>query len=98
MMHLFDWVLLGTFLLTSALAVYVTIRDKAAAKRNSHRTPEASLLLLGLIGGALAEFITMLIIRHKTKHPKFMLGLPAIILLHVILAYLYFAWLRKSLI
>jgi uncharacterized membrane protein YsdA (DUF1294 family) len=47
---------------------------------------------IGLVGGALPMYITMKLIRHKTKHKKFMLGLPAEIILHVALcvAAIYF--------
>ena len=31
-----------------------------------------------MLGGSAAMFVTMLIIRHKTKHPKFMIGIPVI--------------------
>jgi len=46
-----------------------------------HRTRESTLLLLSALGGSVAMLATMLIIRHKTKHVKFMLGIPLIILL-----------------
>lgn len=40
-------------------------------------------MLLGFFGGALAEYLTMKAIRHKTLHKKFMIGLPLFILIHV---------------
>ena len=66
----------------SVVSVVVCCYDKVAAKRwTKHRTRESTLLLLSAIGGSVAMLITMLIIRHKTKHVKFMLGIPVIILL-----------------
>ena len=50
------------------------------------RTPEKTLLILSALGGSVAMLITMLLIRHKTKHVKFMLGIPIIIILQVALA------------
>ncbi len=38
----------------------------------------------GLVGGALLEFLTMKIIRHKTRHKKFMIGLPVMIIIQAI--------------
>ena len=67
----------------SLVSVIVTIKDKIAAKKGRWRTPEATLMLLGLFGGAEAMYITMNLIRHKTKHKKFMIGLPAEIILHI---------------
>lgn len=77
----------------SILAAVLTIYDKAAAKKHGFRISEATLLLCGVFFGAAAELFTMLIIRHKTRHIKFMLSLPLIILfqLVVIAAYLYFS-------
>ena len=64
----------------SLVTVIVTVYDKIAAKkRPKHRVRENTLLLLGLLGGSLAEYLTMLLIRHKTRHKKFMIGLPVII-------------------
>ena len=71
----------------SLVSAIVTVYDKLAAKkRPRHRTPEKTLLLLGFLGGAAAMYLTMLLIRHKTKHKKFMVGLPLFIVLHVLIA------------
>ena len=71
------------FVLISTITVAFTVGDKLNAKRNGRRVPEDMLLTLGLLGGALAEYITMKIIHHKTRHKKFMLGLPAEIVVHI---------------
>ena len=64
--------------------IAVTIYDKWAAKnRPKKRTRESTLLLLSALGGSIAMLLTMYGIRHKTKHIKFMLGIPLIILLQV---------------
>lgn len=64
----------------SVITIIVTVYDKIAAKkRPKHRIRENTLLLLGLLGGSPAEYLTMLVIRHKTRHKKFMIGLPVII-------------------
>lgn len=66
----------------SVLTAAVTVYDKKAAKkRPKHRVPENTLLLLAALGGSVAELFTMLKIRHKTKHKKFMIGLPVIMIL-----------------
>lgn len=71
----------------SAVAVIITIYDKFASKHlPRHRIPEKVLLITGFIGGAAAEFVTMKIIRHKTRHRIFMTGLPLMIALHIIIA------------
>ncbi len=73
-------------LIISVTAVIVTVYDKIAAKllpRN--RVPERVLLGTGIIGGATAEYLTMQLIRHKTKHKKFMTGLPLIMVMHIVI-------------
>ncbi len=73
--------LIGYLIAISVVSVVVCIYDKIAAKHNpKHRTREKTLLLLSALGGSVAMLVTMLLIRHKTKHMKFMLGIPAIIL------------------
>ena len=68
----------------SLVSAIVTTYDKIAAKKlPKYRTRERTLLLLSALGGSVAMFLTMLTIRHKTKHVKFMLGIPIIMLLQV---------------
>ncbi len=73
------------FAAISLIAVVLTVSDKIKAKRNSRRIPERVLMTVSLIGGATAMLLTMEAIRHKTKHKRFMIGLPILILLQVLL-------------
>jgi uncharacterized membrane protein YsdA (DUF1294 family) len=73
----------------SVAGVVLTVYDKIISKKNTNgrgRVPENTLMYLGVMGGALPMFITMLIIRHKTRHKKFMVGLPVMFILHIIIA------------
>ena len=76
----------------SLISVIVCIYDKKISKKNrvELRTPEKTLMLLSALGGSVAMFITMQIIRHKTKHVKFMLGIPLIIIVQVGIVFLLF--------
>lgn len=86
------WLILYLVLI-SILSVGLAVYDKAAAKRGARRVPEATLMLLGALGGAFAMFLAMQLLRHKTQHVKFMLGLPLLILSHAVLLYfLLFVW------
>lgn len=77
--------------LISFVSIFVCCYDKFAAKvAKHHRTREAFLLLLSALGGSVAMFLTMLIIRHKTKHAKFMLGIPIIMILQALAAFAIF--------
>lgn len=71
------------------IAIIVCTADKIKAQLNKWRISEKTLLAISVIGGALGMYITMLIIRHKTKHKTFMIGLPFLILVHVVAILLY---------
>jgi uncharacterized membrane protein YsdA (DUF1294 family) len=85
-------IFLAYIALISLISIAVCIYDKKISKKNKVelRTPEKSLMLLSLLGGGVAMYITMLLIRHKTKHVKFMLGIPLIIAAHAAIVYLLF--------
>ncbi len=68
----------------SLVAIFVTISDKRRAQRKKYRISEKTLLILASLGGSLAMYITMLAIRHKTKHVKFMAGIPLIMVLQAV--------------
>jgi len=72
----------------SVITVTVTVTDKIKAKKGSRRIPEKTLIILALLGGSAAEYFIMRLIRHKTLHKKFMLGLPLIIIFQLIMAVL----------
>ena len=67
----------------SLLTAAVTAADKIRAKKHRRRISERTLMLLAVLGGSAAEWITMRLIRHKTLHAKFMIGLPLIFLLQL---------------
>ncbi|MGN1328930.1 MAG: DUF1294 domain-containing protein [Eubacterium sp.] len=73
------------FCTISLISVFLTIADKFKARKNKWRIPESTLLIIGLLGGALCEYITMRLIHHKTLHKKFMIGLPGEIFFHIII-------------
>lgn len=69
----------------NVLGVSLTIYDKIASKRfRKNRIRENVLLLIGALGAAVSMYTTMKLIRHKTRHKKFMTGLPIIFFLQVV--------------
>ena len=83
-MEIYSQLLLIYLVLINLVSIIVTISDKVKAIKRKWRIPESTLLLLSALGGS----VTMLIIRHKTKHPKFMIGIPVIFALQCILVFL----------
>ena len=73
------------FTIISLFAVVFTVKDKKRAVKNKWRVKERTLFLIAFLGGALAEYVTMKAIHHKTLHKKFMLGLPTIFIFQLIL-------------
>ena len=72
-MILFFWLLF-----INCVSIFVTIHDKRAAQRGAWRVPEKTLFALCVLGGCPGVYLTMRTIRHKTKHKRFMIGIPLI--------------------
>lgn len=61
--------------------------DKYKAKKRVFRIPEATLFLVALIGGSLGSILGMLTFHHKTRHWYFVFGMPAILILQLVIAF-----------
>ena len=59
--------------------------DKWKAKRSKWRIPEATLLLLAVLGGSIGAWLGMKTWHHKTLHKKFRYGVPIIIIVQIAL-------------
>lgn len=83
-------IIIGYLLLINLVAFVMYGIDKYKAKKSKWRIPEATLLMLAAIGGAVGAWIGMQVWHHKTLHKKFRFGVPAILLLQLALVvYLY---------
>ena len=78
----------------SLLAIILTLRDKRAARKGQWRIKENTLLLVSVLGGSVAMLLIMRLIRHKTLHKKFMIGIPLIIILQI--TAVFFIWWRLT--
>ncbi|MCD7927710.1 MAG: DUF1294 domain-containing protein [Oscillospiraceae bacterium] len=67
------------------LALVLMGVDKHKARHDRWRIRESTLLLSALLGGSVGAIAGMLLFRHKTRHLKFTLGLPGILLLQLAL-------------
>ena len=77
--------LLALFLLIiNAVGFALMLADKHKAKKNLWRIPESTLMLTAAIGGSLGILMGMHLARHKTKHPKFSIGVPVIFALQIV--------------
>ena len=72
-------------LIINALAFLLMLIDKRKAQKNRWRIPEKTLLGAALIGGSLGAMAGMQLFRHKTKHMKFVIGVPVMLTGHILL-------------
>lgn len=72
-------------LLINAVGFLFMLIDKRKAKKDAWRIPEATLMGIAAIGGSLGSLIGMYQFRHKTKHKKFTIGIPTLLILHTAL-------------
>lgn len=70
-------------LIVNAVSCLLMLVDKRSAQKKLWRIPESTLLLSAAIGGSIGGLIGMYTFRHKTRHPKFTLGIPAILILQI---------------
>lgn len=73
-------------LIINALGFMLMCIDKQKAKKHAWRIPEAVLLTTAVLGGSIGVFCGMHLCRHKTKYPRFSVGVPVILVLQLILA------------
>ena len=80
--------ILFVYLLVMNVAAFLIMgADKKRAIAQKRRIPEKTLFLLALLGGSLGAYMGMQSFRHKTKHLKFTIGLPAILVVHLALGF-----------
>ena len=72
------------------ISVIVCIADKSRAKRGKWRVRENTLWMLTFLGGGAGMYLTMRLIRHKTLHKSFMIGIPLIVILQIIAVFCIF--------
>ena len=78
-------------LLINALGFLLMLIDQWKAKHNRWRIPEATLMSVAALGGSVGSLLGMYTVRHKTKHLKFTVGIPLILVAQLALA-IYLIW------
>lgn len=76
-------VILLYLLIMNAAGFLVMTLDKLFAKRNAWRVPENNLLGIAAFGGSIGVLTAMYIVRHKTRHAKFVIGVPVILIAQI---------------
>ena len=76
-------VILLYLLIMNAAGFLVMTIDKLYAKKNMWRIPERTLLGVAAFGGSIGVWAAMYTVRHKTKHLKFVIGVPVILICQI---------------
>ena len=69
--------------LINALAFSLMLADKRRARKKQWRIPEEVLMTTAALGGSLGALLGMYTVRHKTRHPKFTVGIPLLLALQI---------------
>ena len=78
--------ILGYLVLANIAGLAVMGIDKAKAIKGAWRIPEKTLFLFSLIGGSIGTWAGMYLFHHKTKHWYFVIGMPAILIIQLVIA------------
>lgn len=76
----------------NAFAIFVMYSDKKKARRGYWRIPEEKLFLIALAFGSPGILAGMKLFRHKTRHFKFVYGIPAILIIQIYILYRLIAY------
>lgn len=72
-------------IIINAIAFVLMLVDKLKARNKLWRIPETVLMGTALLGGSIGSLLGMHVWRHKTKKPKFSVGIPVILALQTVL-------------
>ena len=85
-------ILFLTYALLINLITYFTYAaDKTKARQHKWRIPERTLILLVILGGSPAALLAMKHYHHKTRHLKFKLGIPIILIIQIIIPFFLYS-------
>lgn len=88
-MHLLN-LLLIYLIFANLLSFLLMGLDKYKARKRLWRIKESTLFLTSVIGGSLGSLLGMFLFHHKTKHTKFIIGMPVILIVHISVMFLFF--------
>ena len=80
-------IFIAYLVIINIIAAAVCVADKRKAIKQKRRISEKTLFMLSIIGGSVGMYGAMQLVRHKTKHIKFVLGIPLIIIIQLVAVY-----------
>lgn len=85
-MHLL-YILIPYLIFANLLSFLLMGLDKYKARKRLWRIKESTLFLTSVIGGSLGSLLGMFLFHHKTKHTKFLFGMPVILIIHILILF-----------
>lgn len=71
----------------SLISIILVVLDKHKARKRRFRIPENVLFIFAFLGGSVAMYLTMCLVRHKTQKNSFVFGIPLIFALQCVVCY-----------
>ncbi|MCD7729894.1 MAG: DUF1294 domain-containing protein [Oscillospiraceae bacterium] len=89
-------IIIAYFIIINIIGWVLPYLDKRRAQKGKWRIREKTLFIVSALGGSVAMLASMKKYRHKTRHKRFMVGIPCIIFLQILLigAAVYFLGIR----
>lgn len=84
--------LLSYLIIINILGIVFMGIDKRRAKAGRWRIPEGTLILIAFLGGSIGIYLGLKIFHHKTRHFKFKVIVPVLLLIQATLI----AWLFSN--
>ena len=75
-------------IIINIIGLFSMLIDKRRAIKKIWRIPEKTLFLIAILGGSIGSNIGMRLFRHKTKHWYFVFGMPAILIIQLVIIFL----------
>jgi uncharacterized membrane protein YsdA (DUF1294 family) len=85
-------IILVYLLLINIIGIYIMYLDKRKAKKGYWRIPEATLFMVAALFGSVGILVGMRLYHHKTKHFKFVFGIPATLVVQAFLIYKLYSY------
>lgn len=85
-----QYVIAAYFIIINLVGFALMGIDKRKARKHLWRIPEKTLFLASIIGGSVGTLLGMYVFHHKTKHWYFVVGMPLILIVHIIIFVRFF--------
>lgn len=87
-MEIIQLIIILYIVIMNLIGFFVMGADKMKARKHRRRVPERCIFIISVISGSVGVFVGMYLFRHKTRHMKFVIGVPVIIAAQVIVGIL----------